>query len=288
MSVAALDLGLLRLASTLLLGGGVPLLFVALARAHRSALGARLSRYERELGRDLAFLRVTIAPRTIVVAQGSVLLVMALLALFGAVLPASLCLMLALSVQPVVRARRARRASELDLQLDAWLRGLASSLRATPALGEAIEHSISLVTSPLRDELDHLVKELKLGIGLDEAVQRMGTRVQSRTLETALATLRIGRNTGGDVPEVLERSATSLREMARLEGVLRTKTAEGKAQTFVLAVLPFPLIGLLHFLNAGFLQPLFSGTRGHVVLGAALVLWASSILLARRILRVDL
>jgi tight adherence protein B len=90
------------------------------------------------------------------------------------------------------------------------------------------------------------------------------------------------------VSTVLERAAGTLREMARLEGVLRTKTAEGKAQTFVLALTPFPLVGLLHSLNPGFLAPLLVSTRGHLLLALALLCWISSLLLARRILRVDL
>jgi tight adherence protein B len=278
----------LRAVAVLSLGAALPALAYGLFTDPRARLAARLIAHERELGRDLTFLRMSISPAKVARGQLLGVALSVLLALLGLVFPASLLLTGSLAVQPLLRARRARRTGELDLQLDGWLRGLASSLRATPALGEAIEHSISLVAAPLREELDTLVKELKLGIGLDEAVLRMGARVQSRTLESALATLRIGRSTGGDVSTVLERAAGTLREMARLEGVLRTKTAEGKAQTFVLALTPFPLVGLLHSLNPGFLAPLLVSTRGHLLLALALLCWISSLLLARRILRVDL
>ena len=278
----------LRLLGVGLLGPALPTLAYGLFVRYRAPLAARLARHERELARDLTFLRMSVPAALLARAQVLGVVLAALLLALRLVFPASLVFTLSLSVQPILRARRARRTGELDMQLDGWLRGLASSLRATPALGEAIEHSISLVAAPLRDELDTLVKELRLGIGLDEAVVRMGARVQSRTLESALATLRIGRSTGGDVSTVLERAASTLREMARLEGVLRTKTAEGKAQTFVLVLTPFPLVGLLHFLDPSFLAPLLASTRGHAVLALAVVCWAASLFLARRILRVDL
>jgi tight adherence protein B len=278
----------LRALAVLTLGISVPMLGYAAFASYRAQLEARVAHYEQELACDLTFLRAGVSARKVVLVQASALVCSVLSCAWSAWLFASLAFTLALVVQPIVRARRARRTGELELQLDSFLRGLAASLRATPALGDALEHCISLVATPLRDELDHLVKELKLGAGLDEALARMGQRVQSRTLESALATLRIGRSTGGDLPNVLERAASTLREMARLEGVLRTKTAEGKAQTFVLALTPFPLFGLLQLMNPGFLAPLFTSTRGHLVLACAFTSWLSSLLLARRILRVDL
>ena len=107
-------------------------------------------------------------------------------------------------------------------------------------------------------------------------------------MQTALASLRIGQRTGGQLPDILERSAQALREMARLEGVVRTKTAEGKAQAYVVGVIPFPLVALLHYIDPGFLNPLLVSARGHLVLAAALVLWLLSIVVAKKVLRVDI
>ena len=75
--------------------------------------------------------------------------------------------------------------------------------------------------------------------------------------------------------------------MARLEGVVRTKTAEGRAQAVLVAVIPAPLLWLLQSMNPNLFDPLWSTTRGHLLVGVAIALWASALLWARRIVAVD-
>jgi tight adherence protein B len=268
------------------MGGGVVLLRVALANAAR--LQAQLARQIQEIQELTAFLRLPLSASHLVAVQGLMLGAAFILMCVGSVLVASFLIVPPLSTKPVLQARRARRVAEMESQLDSWLTGLASTLRATPALGEAIEYSVALVACPLRDELDTLLKELRLGTPLESTLRRMGERIGSKTVMTALATLRIGQRTGGDLSRILESSASTLREMARLEGVVRVKTAEGKAQASVLAILPFPVVAMLNYLNPGFLQPLTEGARGHAVIACSLLLWAVSLWTTRRILHVDL
>jgi tight adherence protein B len=85
----------------------------------------------------------------------------------------------------------------------------------------------------------------------------------------------------------LERAAASLRELARLAGVVRTKTAEGRAQTVVIALIPVPLVWGLDRMDPDFLQPVWSTATGHLVLAGAIALWAVALLLARAIVVVD-
>ncbi|MFN2167450.1 MAG: type II secretion system F family protein, partial [Anaerolineae bacterium] len=92
---------------------------------------------------------------------------------------------------------------------------------------------------------------------------------------------------GGDLPAVLETSAASLRELARLEGVARTKTAEGRAQTVVIGCVPFALCGLLHQMDPGFLRPLAESFTGHLLVAGSALFWITAILAARKILVVN-
>jgi len=278
----------LRACAVLLLGSGAGAFFASLARAHACSLRTRLLEHQARLALHLAFLRLPAAAQTVVIAQVGVASLTVVAALLGHWLIASVGVALILAPGPWLHSKRAARVNVMEEQLDGWLRGLASSLRATPALGEALEYSQLLVAAPLRDELDLVVKEQRLGVPLDDALARMGDRISSRTVGSALSALRIGRNVGGDLPTILERSASVLREMARLEGVVRTKTAESKAQAYVIAVLPFPMIGLFTYLDPSLLSPLFESFRGHCVAALAFVLWASAIAFARRILDVDI
>ncbi len=283
-----LDVVWLRACATLLLGGGAGAMLLALAQGRAAALRARLAMHVGVLSLDLTFLRMQRTARDIVTAQAAGLALTVLSALLGWWLLASVLVVLVCAPKPWLHARRVKRVNAMEGQLEGWLQGLASSLRATPALGEALEFSMSLVSPPLREELDILIKEHRLGTPLDDGLTRMGDRIASRSVSSALGALRIGRNTGGDLPTILERAASTLREMTRLEGVVRTKTAESKAQAYVVAVLPFPMIGLFSFLSPTLLLPLVESVRGYCVAGLAFVLWLSAIFIARKILDVDL
>lgn len=251
------------------------------------AIAQALARRASQRARQLRYLRVACGEghlRTLELAVWG-------LALSGAVaglwLVTVVCLVPSFVAQPALDLAASRRTQRMEGQLDHWLSSLAASLRVTPALGQAISYSASLVSAPLRDELNSLSDELLLGSGVDEALARMADRIGSRTLRSAVATLRVGRNTGGQLPELLERSAAVLREMARLEGVFRTKTAEGRAQASVVSMIPFALLALLNWIDPQLIAPLFETPRGHLVLAAAATLWILQLLAARKILHVD-
>jgi tight adherence protein B len=200
-----------------------------------------------------------------------------------------LLLVVPVAVAPyaVLRRRSDQRLRRIEDQLDPWMLLLSNALKASPSLGEAITSSAKLMRPPMSEELDLALKEMKLGTPLDQAVLNMSARIDSPSVSSALATVLVGRQTGGDMPKILEESAATLREMARLEGVVRTKTAEGKTQAIVLGAIPFALIAAIHFVDEHWLEPLATSSMGYLIMGVAAVLWVAAIFLARRILAVD-
>lgn len=181
-----------------------------------------------------------------------------------------------------------KRQDKIEQQLDTFLTALANALKASPSLGDALGNTATLLRAPLKEELELTMKETQLGMPLDQAILNMGGRVGSRAFAGALTTVLIGRQTGGDLPRILETSASTLREMARLEGVVRTKTAEGKAQAWVLGVMPPILIGILNWIDPEWLTPLYVNFIGNILLLVAVIFWIASVVLARKILAVDI
>src|SRR5688572_16251734 len=116
----------------------------------------------------------------------------------------------------------------------------------------------------------------------------MAARVGSRQLDSALSAILIGRQVGGNLPKVLETTASTLREMRRLEGVVRTKTAEGKAQLWVIALMPFAMLGGLNQLWPGYFAPLTSSIVGYIISTICATCWITSLVLARKVLNVDI
>ncbi len=176
------------------------------------------------------------------------------------------------------------RMTQIEKQLDGWLLLLANALKSTAAIPEALAASATLVEPPIRQELELTLREMRLGSSLSEALEAMAARLGSRTVTAAISTLLIGQRTGGDVPRILDESASTLREMARLEAVLRAKTAEGRAQIGLIAAMPFLVAGGLFALDPEWLAPLTTSFIGQVMLAIAVVSWIAALLLARKIM----
>jgi tight adherence protein B len=201
--------------------------------------------------------------------------------LFGAALGAAL--------PPVVVARlRRQRLQAIEGQIEGFLMTLANALKATPSIASALAYTQPLLTAPIEQELELALKEMRVGSSLDQALLNMAARVRSEKLDAALASLLIGRQVGGNLPQILETTAATLREMSRLLGVVRSKTAEGKSQLFVLALFPAALVFLFDWIRPNYFAPLTESFVGALLGMAALGLWASSIVLARKVLMVDL
>jgi tight adherence protein B len=269
-----------------LLAGGAVGLSAALARS--TWLVTRVRGYERRMDRALHYLQSTITARRVWHAQLALIAVLLLLAA-AARSAWPLVLTAGAAAGPPWWIERAaqRRTGRIEAQLDAWLLALSNALRANPALSSAIAASAELVAAPLSSELARVAGEQRVGVTVDHALRHMAERVGSPAVTATLAILRIARGTGGDLSHTLEAAAASLREMARLEGVVRSKTAEGRAQTGVIAGAPLLLVALLHELDPQFLAPLWTTQVGHLVVAGAIALWCAAIVLARKIVAVD-
>jgi tight adherence protein B len=253
-----------------------------------SAVRRRLARYEAALDKEIGFLLYRTTGQKIARIQlgiiAAILVVSFLLedGFFLALVP-----LVGFTPIAVLQRRRDKRIAKIELQLDSWLMVLSNALKAAPSLGEALSTSQTLSRPPMSEEVDLVLKEIRLGNPTDQALLHMAARCNSRTLWGAVATLLVSRQTGGDVSRILEESADTLREMARLEGVVKTKTADGRAQAYVLGVLPVFLLAAIHFVDPHWLSALGSNALGYLITIAAVALWILGFLSARRILAVD-
>lgn len=220
--------------------------------------------------------------------------------LFGACLCLSSALLLSqkllyLGLLPVIAGPalyieqlRRQRVRAIEAKIDGFILALANALKATPSIGNALAYTQPLLAPPLDAEVGLALKEMRLGNTVDQALLSMAGRVRSTQLDAALSGLLIGRQVGGDLPKILERTAATLREMARLQGVVRSKTAEGKAQVTVLAVFPAFILLLFDTVSRGYFDPLTASILGWSVIVISLVLWLGSVVVARKVLAVDI
>jgi tight adherence protein B len=182
-----------------------------------------------------------------------------------------------------LRRARGRRRRALEETQDALIVSWADALTTTPNLGEAIASSAEFLGEPLRGEIDKLLAQLRLGVDIETALQLFSDRLSLPGLEAATCAAILCRRTGGDLPGMLRRIAASTREIARLEGVVRTKTAEGRYQAWVMGGIPLGLLLLLDKLNPAWIAPLWQDPIGWVLLALAAVMEIAAVALIRKI-----
>jgi tight adherence protein B len=186
-------------------------------------------------------------------------------------------------------ARRHRQhVLRVEAQMDTFIVGLANALKAVPSPAAALQHLAPVLPAPSRLEIERMLAELRIGSTLEQALLSMAARLGSPDVESALSALLIGLQTGGNLPRVLENSAATIREMQRLEGVVRSKTSESRAQLWVLGGFPYVLAFGFNAVDPGYFLPLQSGVLGTLVVTIAGALWLGALLTARRILTVDI
>lgn len=194
------------------------------------------------------------------------------------------------AIAPTLYLEQARRerVKKMEDQLDNVILALANALKATPSIGAAFSSVVTVIDDPMRQEVDLALKEMKVGSSLEQALLHMASRIGSRQVDSALSSVLIGRQVGGNLPKVLETTAQTIREMKRLEGVISTKTADGRMQMWVIGALPFVFLVGLGALWPGYFDPLTKSMTGYMLIAGISFSWLLALILARKVLAVDI
>lgn len=196
-------------------------------------------------------------------------------------------LLIALGPELYLRLERHKRIALLEQQIDGFILAFANSLKTVPSPAAALQATAMTLQQPTRQEIEHVLKEMRVGSTLEQALIAMSSRIKSAWLDTAFSAVLIGLRVGGNLPIVLERTAGTIREMNRLLGVVRTKTGEGRMQLWVLALFPIFIVFGFSALKPDYFDPLQTSFTGQMVVGIAALLWLASLFVARKILTVD-
>ena len=184
--------------------------------------------------------------------------------------------------------KRTEYVRALESQVDSMLLGLANSLKSVPSPAAALAALAPVCPAPTKYEVDRILKEMRVGSTLEQAILNMSARLKSPAMDSALSALLIGLQVGGNLPSVLENTAATIREMGRLEGVVKTKTSEGRAQLWVLAIFPFAICAAFNFVQPGYFDPLQQSLVGYLVTSLAIAFWLAALFVARKVLKVDI
>lgn len=179
------------------------------------------------------------------------------------------------------------RMKKFDEQLPDAFMSLASSLGAGTSLMGAIETLATEQPAPLAQEFSLLVRKIKLGVNFDQALVDMENRIPSQDFRVALSAIRISREVGGNLVEVMEKLADTLRQKAAMEGKIVSLTSQGKMQGYVMTGLPILLACALNVIEPEAMSKLYSTTMGYVVLGVIVVMLGIGFSIIRKITTID-
>ncbi len=247
---------------------------------------------DRERSLRLAMLRADLRLRpaewvTLCVAVSLLSALVGLLLTHGPLAGLILGLLGLLAPQAVLSARQAARRNRFAAQLPDALLLLASDLRAGHSFAQALATAAEELPAPLSEEFAWAGGEAALGIAWDTALGRMVERVQSPDLDLVVTAILIQLPAGGNLAEVRDAIAATIRERVRVSGEVRTLTAEGRLSAIVLMALA-PALALLFYLrDPTYFQPLLALPTGRLLLGGAFAGQIVGGLIIRRMVAVD-
>lgn len=170
-----------------------------------------------------------------------------------------------------LRIMRARRLAAFNKELPETIDLISRAVKAGHSVQVAFEIAAGDARQPVKAELGVLVGQLSFGLSQEEALMKMSERVPSQDLRFLVTAILIQKQTGGNLPQILERTTHMIRERSRINGELRVKTAQGRLSALVLVLLPVGLAIAMKIIDPGWLEPLVTEQYGHYMIYYAMV-----------------
>lgn len=187
-----------------------------------------------------------------------------------------------------ISRKRKKRLLKFNEQLPDTLDLLSRSLSVGHAFSEALNQVASEMPDPIATEFRVTFEEQKLGLATKVALDRLTERVPLPDLRLCVTAMHIQRETGGNLAEILEKVANTIRERFKLMEDFRTMTTSARGSAWILCGLPFVLVFVLTMLNPDYMAPLIRENRGHFVILVAVILQLLGMLVIKRILDIKI
>ncbi|MDP2371797.1 MAG: type II secretion system F family protein [Rhodoferax sp.] len=208
--------------------------------------------------------------------------------LTGNVIMVGICVVVAfMAPRYVLRYIAERRLRQFEQQLPDALLMITGALRAGASLPVALDSVASEGKEPISQEFELMLREMRLGLDMGVALERLEKRVPLTDLALVTAGMALSREVGANLAETLESISKTIRAKLQMEGRIRSLTAQGKMQGWVMSALPVFLILILNVMEPEAMAPLFNAWYGWVTLAVISVAIAIGYHFIRRITNID-
>jgi tight adherence protein B len=164
-----------------------------------------------------------------------------------------------------VRVHQHRRRAKFVAQLADALMLLTNSLRSGYGFLKGLELIAKEMGDPIAKELNRMLREVNLGATIDQAMTNLGRRINSQDLDIVISAYLIQKDVGGNLTEIMEKVAETIRERLRIQGDIRVLTAQGRFSGLIVGLLPLTLSIVLSLMAPDYFRPMFGPPMMHLV-----------------------
>jgi tight adherence protein B len=183
--------------------------------------------------------------------------------------------------------RRKRRLRLFETQLPDVLNLLSGSMRAGFSFAQGLEAVAEEASEPSKRELQRAYAESRLGRPIEDALEDSATRMHSIDLMWAVMAIRIQREVGGNLAELLDTVASTMTERERLRHEVLALTAEGRMSAWVLGIFPPAFAVILYMIQPSYMSTLFEDPLGVIAVVASAVMAFFGFLWLRKIMAIE-
>lgn len=186
-----------------------------------------------------------------------------------------------------VKYRVGQRLKAFNGQLGDTLSLLSNAIKAGYSFAQAIDTVAKNAVPPISDEFGRAVREMNLGGSPDEALQNITKRIASPDFDLVATAYSIHRTVGGNLAEILDNIAYTIRERIRIKGEIATLTAQARASGTLITFLPIVLAAFMYFVTPTYFRPMFTNFVGWALIVAAAFMIFVGNLIIRRVVAIE-
>lgn len=189
---------------------------------------------------------------------------------------------------PIFMFLKSKRVTTFSNQLSPFLILVVNSLRAGQTFMQGADIASKESPDPIAVEFRQVIKEVNLGLPVEQSMDNMLLRVPCEDLKIVVAAYTIQRKVGGNLATILETTAETIRDRIRIQGQIDVLTTQGKLSGLVVGGLPFAIAGIMCVLRPEMMFPFFTDIVGKILIGIAFVLLLFGILTIWKIISIDI
>ncbi len=273
----------------LLIFGSVFFLSLVVYDIMKSGMSQYQEKYLNPKIEDLSDMFLFIDPKQMMLLNLSIMVLGFIIGImfFGYVVTGILTVLGFFTPSLLVKYYSRKRVRKFNEQLVDALQNMSNALKAGLSLQQAMATVAQDFPPPISQEFGLALKEIKLGVSIEDALKNMSERVKCEDLDLFITSTNIAKTMGGNLSEMFENIANTIRQRFKIEGRIKALTAQGKLQGFIIGIMPIVIWFVLDWLRPDLMEPMLKHWFGYALILAILIMELIGALIIKKIVDID-